>query len=111
MDIKKLKMLLGVGGSAQDGILQFIMDDVAESIKNYCHITAIPSGLENTAYRMAMDLYRGENFGSATPDSGLIASQSEGDTSVSYRVNETFAQSLLKNYYSQLNRYRVLSWT
>lgn len=110
MELAKLKLLLGITDESKDALLQFCLDDVVETILNYCNIDAIPAGLENTAYRMAMDLYRGENFGSVAPDGGLIASQSEGDTSVSFRVNETFTKSLLKNYYSQLNRYRVLSW-
>jgi hypothetical protein len=110
MDIEKLKELLGITSDDKNFALQFCLDNTTEAILNYCNLEELPAGLENTAYRMAMDLYRGENFGSVAPDGGLIASQSEGDTSVSFRVNETFTKSLLKNYYSQLNRYRVLSW-
>ena len=64
----------------------------------------------NTAYRMAMDLYRNENLGSIDADSGTIASITEGDTSVSYKENTDYTQSLLKNYRAQLSRYRKLSW-
>lgn len=110
MDIEKLKELLGITGDDKNFALQFCLDNTTEAILNYCNLEELPGGLQNTAYRMAMDLYRGENFGSTASSSGLINSQSEGDTSVSYRVDETFAKSLLKNHYSQLNRYRVLSW-
>ena len=111
MDVEKLKKLLGITGTDQDPLLDFIIEDVTETIQNYCNIKTIPSGLTNTAYRMAMDLYRGENFGSTSPDNGLVASQSAGDTSVSFRVNPDYSQSLLKDYREQLNRYRKISWT
>jgi len=111
MDIEKLKELLGITGADKNFALQFCLDNTTEAILNYCNLEELPTGLVNTAYRMAMDLYRGENFGSVNPDGGLIASQSEGDTSVSFRADDVFTKSLLKNHYSQLNRYRAMSWT
>ncbi|MBI4858497.1 MAG: phage head-tail connector protein [Acetobacterium woodii] len=110
MDIEKLKLLLGIAGGDKDFALQFCLDNTTEAILNYCNLEELPAGLENTAYRMAMDLYRGENFGSINPDGGLIASQSEGDTSVSFRVNDNYVQSVVKDHRAQLNRYRCLSW-
>lgn len=111
MELAKLKLLLGITDNAKDALLQFCLDNTVETILNYCNLTALPTGLENTAYRMAMDLYRNENLGSATPDSGLIASKSDGDTSVSFKENTAFTGSLLKNYEVQLNKYRKMSWT
>lgn len=110
MDIEKLKLLLGIVDYSKDFALQFCLDNTTEAILNYCNLEELPAGLENTAYRMAMDLYRGENFGSVNPDGGLIASQSEGDTSVSYKENTAYTQSLLKNYRAQLSRYRKVVW-
>lgn len=110
MDIEKLKILLGISGSDQDAFFQFIIDDVEETIKGYCNIKDIPKGLANTAYRMAMDIYRNENIGSGKSSDGVVASKSAGDTSVSYRTDEVFASSILKNYEPQLNRYRRLTW-
>lgn len=111
MELAKLKLLLGITDNAKDALLQFCLDDVTEKILNYCNVDTIPVGLENTACRMAIDLFRGENFGSVAPDGGLITSQSEGDTSVSYRVNDNYVQSVMKDHRAQLNRYRQLSWT
>lgn len=110
MDIEKLKQLLGITGADQVTLLQFAIDSVTETITGYCHVDTIPGGAMNTAYRMAMDLYRNENLGSPNADNGLIASQSEGDTSVSYKENTAYTQSLLKHYRAQLSRYRKLSW-
>jgi hypothetical protein len=111
MELAKLKLLLGITDESKNDLLQFCLDDVTESVLNYCNLTALPTGLENTAYRMAMELYRNENFGSTAADNGIIASKSAGDTSVSFRVNTDYTESLLKDYQKQLNKYRRLSWT
>ena len=60
MELGKLKALLGIpeDDTSQDISLQFILDDVRETITNYCNVNELPSGLINTAYRMAVDLYR-----------------------------------------------------
>lgn len=65
MELKKLKGLLGIpeGDTAQDIALQFLMEDVDETIRNYCNLKAVPAGLTSTSYRMAMDLYRYERPG------------------------------------------------
>lgn len=110
MDIEKLKTLLGITGADHDTLLQFALDNVAETILNYCNLVTIPDGLKNTAYRMAMDLYRNENLGSTGVDNGLITSTTAGDTSVSYKENTAYNQTLLKNYQAQLNRYRKMVW-
>ena len=60
MELGKLKGLLGIPeeDASQDVSLQFILDDVEETVKNYCSLDDVPEGLINTAYRMAVDLYR-----------------------------------------------------
>ena len=47
MDLKKLKGLLGIPESdtTQDAALQFLMEDVDETIRNYCNLKAVPAGL------------------------------------------------------------------
>lgn len=108
MELKKLKLLLGIEDASQDFVLEFIIGDVKETIKNYCNIEEVPDGLENTAYRMAVDLYRNENLGHEESALGSASSISEGDTSTSFRqyVDDNFKDTLLKNYAKTLNRYR-----
>jgi hypothetical protein len=109
----KLKNLLGIAATdtSQDVSLSFILDDIAETILNYCNLTELPSGLEHTAYRMAIDLYRNDGVGEADGPA-VISSITEGDTTVQFRksVDENFKDTLLKNYIPQLNRYRRVSW-
>jgi hypothetical protein len=113
MELDKLKRLLGISieDTTKDMLLQFAIDDTKELILSYCNLEELPIGTLNTAYRMAMDLYRNENLGNEDSSLGSISSISEGDTSVSYRSNTAeFKDSLLKNYKIQLNRYRKLVW-
>ena len=112
MELKKIKGLLGISenDTSQDTSLEFILDDVTETILNYCGLKELPAGLTNTAYRMAMDLYRYDRPGdSSVPVS--VASISEGDTSTSFTsAADALNGSLLKDYQGQLNRYRKLRW-
>lgn len=110
--IERLKPLLGIKeeDTEKDVILQFTLDDVEETILNYCNLNELPKGLEHTAYRMAMELYRGENIGQE--GSGMkISSISEGSTSTSFSdSSDNIKDTLLKDYQTQLNRYRRLRW-
>ena len=112
MELAKLKALLGIEGDSKDVVLEFVIADVEEIIKNYCHVEEMPDGLQNTGYSMAMDLYRNENIGSETGAVGPVSSISEGDTSTSFRqyVDDNFKETVLKNYKSSLNRYRKVAW-
>ncbi|WP_367942348.1 hypothetical protein [Enterocloster citroniae] len=112
MELKKLKGLLGIpeGDTAQDIALQFLMDDVDETIRNYCNLKAVPAGLASTSYRMAMDLYRYEHPGDANA-LVQVSSISEGDTSTSFTsAADALTGGILKDYQGQLNRYRKLVW-
>lgn len=111
MDVEKLKKLLGITGTDQDPILEFIIEDVTETVKNYCNISSIPQGLLNTAYRMAMDLYRNENIGDASISIGQVSSITEGDTSTSFKSSTVeFKDHIMKDYKAQLNKYRKMVW-
>lgn len=112
MEVAKLKELLGIEDESKDVILEFVIADVEETIKNYCHVDEMPDGLQNTGYRMAMDLYRNENIGSESAAVGSVSSITEGDTSTSFRqyVDDNFKDTVLKNYKSLLNRYRKVVW-
>ncbi|WP_074116046.1 phage head-tail connector protein [Clostridioides difficile] len=113
MEVERLKKLLGFSREedSKDTILEFILEDVEEMVKNYCNVPTIPEQLNSTILRMAIDMYKNESLGSEDIALGSISSISEGDTSVSYRSSASeFKESLLKDYKSQLNRYRKIRW-
>lgn len=112
MEAGKLKGLLGIpeGDTSQDLSLEFIIDDVTETILSYCNLEELPAGLTNTAYRMAIDLYRYDRPGDSSAPVTVV-SISEGDTSTSFTsAADALNGGLLKDYQGQLNRYRKLRW-
>lgn len=106
-----LRDILGIEDNDKDITLQFVLSDVKQIIKNYCHIKEVPKELNTTVLRMAIDLYRNKNLGEEESSLGSISSITEGDTSISYRSSATeFKDSLLNDYKAQLNKYRKLVW-
>lgn len=110
MEVEVLKDLLGIKeDSSKDVILEFTLSQIEDIILSYCNLEEIPKRLVNTAYRMAMDLYRSENFGEE--ESKLqVSSLSEGDTSTSFSNASDIQGTLLKDYKGQLNRFRKVRW-
>lgn len=112
MELEKLKKLLGIvpDDTSQDVSLEFIAEDVTETILNYCNLEELPKGLTSTAYRMAVDLYRGDRPGAGDAPVN-VSSISEGDTSTSFiSAGEALEGGVLKDYRGQLNRYRRMGW-
>ncbi len=107
MDREKLKRLLGIEDESRDFVVDFLIEDVEETIKNYCNVEELPEGLLNTAYRMAIDLYRNENIGQDSV-AVSVSSITEGDTSTSFKqyADDNFKDTILKNYSRTLNLYR-----
>lgn len=106
-----LKQLLGISGEEKDPVLQFVLCEVEEKIKNYCNLDEVPQELAYTAVSMAADIYRNEQFGN---DSVPVAvkSISAGDTSTSFGTVQlsSYTESVLKDYKKQLNRYRKVGF-
>ncbi|HCJ2877273.1 TPA: phage head-tail connector protein, partial [Clostridioides difficile] len=66
MEVERLKKLLGFSreDDSKDTILEFILEDVEEMVKNYCNVPTIPEQLNSTILRMAIDMYKNESLGS-----------------------------------------------
>ena len=112
LEVSTFRSLLGITTMDKDDVLQFALDDVEETVLNYCNLDTLPKGLVKTAYRMAIDLYRAEGFGQEAIEGG-VSSISEGGATVSFKSSNydtSFTSSLLKNYERQLMEYRRLKW-
>ena len=44
MEVAKLKKLLGIEDESKNEILEFVIANVEEIIKNYCHVDEVPEG-------------------------------------------------------------------
>ncbi|MBY6879664.1 hypothetical protein EXN65_20090 [Clostridium botulinum] len=111
--LEKLKKLLGISldDDSKDFLLEFVLEDLEQIVKDYCHMREIPEALNNTVLKMAIDMYRNENLGEEENSLGSVSSITEGDTSISYRSSATeFKDTLIKDYKAQLNKYRKLVW-
>lgn len=105
--LEKLKALLGIQGEEKNILVNFALESAEEIIKNYCHIEEIPEGLSATLYRIAVDIFKNEHFGEESA-AQAIRSITIGDTSTSFGTAESsgYAESVIKDYKSQLNRFR-----
>lgn len=112
MDLGRLESLLGIPKAdiSQDNPLRFIVDDVEETIKNYCCLEEVLRGLVSTAYRMAMDVFRAEAVGE-TGSAVSVTSMRGGDTSTtSGNRSDSIKDTVLKDYKAQFSKYRKLRW-
>lgn len=106
-----VRSLLNIEDSTQDIKIKLILDAVGETICSYCNLEEVPKALKYTHCRMAADMYKSEN---ASGKADAPSSISEGDTTVSFRDNTAskdyaiYADSVMKNYTTILNRYRVV---
>ena len=109
--LEKLKQLLGITDDSKNSILEFTLERVENTIKNYCNIKEIPVELNNTILSMAMELYRIENFGSEEEGKD-IKSIAVGDTTTTFEAksDKRISKELLKDYKAQLDPFRKLRW-
>ena len=110
-NLERLKQLLGIKDNDKDFILEFAIERVEDTIKNYCNIKEIPEELNNTVLSMAMELYRIENFGSEEEGKDIKSIQ-VGDTTTTFETNKKIdiSKELLKDYKGQLDPFRKLRW-
>lgn len=108
-NLTKLKNLLGITNDSKDFILEFTIEKVEDTIRNYCNIKKIPTELNNTVLSMSMELYRSENFGDEETGKDIKSIQ-VGDTTTTLETNNKIdiSKELLKNYKAQINSFRRL---
>lgn len=99
--LEKLKLILGIEGTEQDALLEYLLESTEQKILNYCNLDELPTELENVLVEMAARFYN-------SPD-GVAASMKVGDTSVNYSTVKD-EQNIIHDYKAQLHRFRRLSW-
>ncbi|MCH5212262.1 MAG: phage head-tail connector protein [Oscillospiraceae bacterium] len=101
--IDKVKVLLGITDSSPDELLELIIAETEEYIKDYCHVKSVPAKLEGIVPFMATDLYRAKGYGSSELPSD-VKSISEGARSVSYEVKRP--ADVFSSYNARLKKHR-----
>lgn len=111
--VKTLKVLVGEKSTEKDAVYEFIVDKAWETVCNYCRIDTVPEELKNTLLSICADMCRMESYGEEQPE-GFVKGITEGDVTVSFGASSNIADNpsaaFLKDYASQLNRYRKVGW-
>lgn len=115
-----LKTLLGPGCPAGDALLKQLLQTTADKTLAFTRQPAVPRALQGVVAEMAADSYylllsaQGAGTGEVT---GSVASITDHGQSVSYREGDgyggilsTVAETTLKNYQGQLERWRKAGW-
>lgn len=94
--LEKLKLILGIEGTEQDDILNYLLQSTERAILNYCHLQALPLEIEDLLVEMAADKYRRQTG---------ATNIKIGDTSVTFSENK---DGIRPEHKAQLNRFRRL---
>lgn len=84
LNLEKFKSLLGITDAAQDTALQFILDDVTETICNYCHLPEMLEGLK-ILLTVWLWTFAAPKALARAPPAGNVTSIKEGDTTVAFK--------------------------
>jgi hypothetical protein len=107
--LEKLNKLLGI--SEENYFTEFALTEATNKVLNYCNINEIPTALETTVIRIAMDIYRDGEFGEESA-TGQVLSVTRGDTSTTFAdtTSTNNADDYIGKYKAVLNGFRRVRW-
>lgn len=101
--IDTAKVLLGITGSDKDELLQLLIAETEEYIKDYCHVKEIPQKLVSAVPFMAAELYRAKGYGAEGVPTD-IKSVTEGGRSYTYEIKRP--SDAFSAFRGRLNKHR-----
>lgn len=116
---------LGVTGAATDPLLDILLQNVQQRIKNLSNLSEIPEGLESLAVSMAVGEYLNMKKCSGQLegfdlDAAAVKSIQEGDTNITFALGEgsstpeqrlnSLIDYLINGRIGEIYRYRRLVW-
>lgn len=132
--VSTILTVLGIGDTFDDVFVTESIDEVRQSILNYCNIDSVPDELKYVWVDMTIDLLRWwvTQIQVASPESGgpsvvggpmIPTSLREGSVSVGLKSVDEMSSSpstartiagaldqVVNNYVSQLNKFRRMTW-
>ncbi len=98
-----------------DEVLELDIEEIAQTIKNYCNREDIPDELKYVHANMVVDFINSVKRSNDPEDNTAVASIKEGDVQVSFgaariEAKERAMVRLVFDYTKQLNRFRKLRW-
>lgn len=98
-----------------DDVLENYIEEVKQSILNYCNISEIPEALRYVHANMVVDFIKIQNRANDSEEQQAVTSIKEGDVTVQFgsvkkETGEQVMESILFDYKDQLKRFRKLRW-
>ena len=82
--LEKVKDLLGIAGTDQDDILQFVIQTVEDLVLSYINQDTLPAPLENAQIVMCVSYDKAAGLGTTQAAVGPVASVKRGDVQTSF---------------------------
>lgn len=114
--VASVKLREFITDSTHDTLLADIESEMRLKVLEYCHIDAVPDGLDYVLVSMVQDRFH-QMLEKAGKSTGAISSVSDGQQSVSYKLSSDVDKQsagdldVLKGYTGILNKYRVVKFT
>lgn len=114
MTIKEIVAAKLAGQDISEAAQELAIDEVKQTILNYCHIDTVPAALNYTWANMALDLllYQ-QGVTSGETQTGPVSSISEGDTTVTFggeNAHQAKLDDMVLDYRAQLQTFRQVKW-
>ncbi|MBG9548343.1 head-tail connector protein [Cytobacillus firmus] len=98
-----------------DNELESHIEEVAQSILNYCNISEVPEALRFVHANMVVDFIKIQNRSNDSEGQQAVTSIKEGDVTVQFgsvkkESGEQVMENILFDYKDQLKRFRKLRW-
>lgn len=99
----------------EDSVLEDYIDEVEQSILNYCNISKVPDALLYVHANMVVDFIKSQNRNNDSEEQRAVTSIKEGDVTVQFgsvkkETGEQVMENILFDYKDQLKRFRKLRW-
>ena len=119
--LAKVKALLGITGTDQDGLLLFVIETVEDMVLSYTNQDTLPAPLERPLIVMCVSYYKAAGLGSTQAAAGPVASVKRGDVQTSFATSSGASGSASTfnlgaqgddffGWRTVLNEYRKLRW-
>ena len=99
--VNQVKKLLGINDDSKEEIIEFLIDDCINMALSYCRIKEVPPMMESVIIRMAVRMYRDNQYGSENAPQ-YVSSKSQGSKSESYAAPNSGSDNFLNSFKSRL---------
>lgn len=119
--LAKVKALLGITGTDQDDLIEFVIETVEDMVLSYINQDTLPAPLEKPLIVMCVSYYKAAGLGTTQAATGSVASVKRGDVQTTFATSSGASGSASTfnlgadtgdffGWRTVLNEYRKLRW-